>query len=89
MGASWALYKKVQDLFGQTQGAFNFDGTYTGSDFADFLLGDAKSYSELAVQDHGFWNNVFLGHLHPGQLAGESQPDAEPGSALGRCSAHL
>ena len=58
MGASWALYKKVQDLFGQTQGAFNFDGTYTGSDFADFLLGDAKSYSELAVQDHGLWNNV-------------------------------
>ena len=58
MGASWAIYKKVQDLFGTTQGAYNFDGTYTGSDFADFLLGDAKSYSELAVQDHGFWNNV-------------------------------
>ncbi len=58
MGASWALYKKVQDLFGTTQGAFNFDGTYTGSDFADFLLGDAKSYSELAVQDHGLWNNI-------------------------------
>ena len=58
MGGSWALYKKVQDLFGQTQGAFNFDGTFTGSDFADYLLGTAKSYNELAVQDHGFWNNV-------------------------------
>ena len=58
MGGSWALYKKVQDLFGTTQGAFNFDGTFTGSDFADFLLGTAKSYTELAVQDHGFWNNV-------------------------------
>jgi len=58
MGGSWAIYKKVQDLFGQTQGAFNFDGTFTGSDFADFLLGTAKSYNELAVQDHGFWNNV-------------------------------
>src|SRR5882757_3877275 len=57
-GFSWALYKKVQDLFGQTQGGFNFDGTFTGNDFADFLLGDAKSYQELAVQDHGFWNNV-------------------------------
>ncbi len=57
-GASWALYKKTQDLFGETQGAFNFDGTYTGSDFADFLLGAAKSYTELAVQDHGQWNNV-------------------------------
>src|SRR5579863_1100757 len=57
-GGSWALYKKVQDLFGVTQGAFNFDGTYTGNDFADFLLGDAKAYTELGVQDKGFWNNV-------------------------------
>jgi hypothetical protein len=57
-GGSWALYKKVQDLFGQTQGGFNFDGTFTKNDFADFLLGDAKSYQELAVQDKGLWNNV-------------------------------
>jgi hypothetical protein len=57
-GFSWAIYKKVQDLFGQTQGGFNFDGTFTGNDFADMLLGDAKSYQELAVQDKGFWNNV-------------------------------
>jgi hypothetical protein len=57
-GGSWALYKKIQDLFGQTQGSFGFDGTFTGNDFADFLLGDAKGYGELAVQDHGFWNNV-------------------------------
>src|SRR5882672_9893157 len=57
-GFSWAIYKKVQDLFGQTQGGFGFDGTFTGNDFADFLLGDAKSYQELAVQDHGLWNNV-------------------------------
>src|SRR3984957_10798320 len=57
-GFSWALYKKTQDLFGQTQGGFGFDGTFTGNDFADFLLGDAKSYQELAVKDHGQWNNV-------------------------------
>ena len=57
-GGSWALYKKVQDLFGNTQGSFNFNGNYTGSDFADFLLGYANSYTELAVQDHGYWNNV-------------------------------
>ena len=57
-GASWAIYKKVQDLFGQTQGGFGFDGTFTGNDFADFLLGDSKGYQELAVQDHGLWNNV-------------------------------
>src|SRR5580704_8196047 len=58
LGFGWALYKKQQDLFGQTQGGFSFDGTFTGNDFADFLLGDAKSYQELAVQDAGQWNNV-------------------------------
>ncbi len=58
MGASWAIYKKIQDLFGTTQGSFTFNNTYTGVDFADFLLGYAQSYNELAVQDHGFWNNV-------------------------------
>jgi hypothetical protein len=57
-GASWALYKKVQDLFGNTQGDFTFNGKYTGNDFADFLLGLGNSYTELAVQDHGYWNNV-------------------------------
>jgi len=56
-GGSWAIYKKVQDLFGQTQGSYGFDGTFTGNDFADLLLGYAKSYGELAVQDHGLWNN--------------------------------
>jgi len=58
MGGSWALYKKVQDLFGNTQGQFNFDGHLTGNDFADYLLGLSNSYTELGVQDHGYWNNV-------------------------------
>ncbi|HEY7353595.1 MAG TPA: carboxypeptidase regulatory-like domain-containing protein [Terriglobales bacterium] len=58
MGASWAIYKKVQDLFGQTQGGFTFNNTFTGYDFADYLLGLSNSYTELAVQDHGLWNNV-------------------------------
>jgi len=31
MGGSWALYKKVQDLFGQTQGGFGFNGSFTGT----------------------------------------------------------
>src|SRR4029077_1955152 len=35
-----------------------FNNNYTGVDFADFLLGYAQSYNELAVQDHGLWNNV-------------------------------
>ena len=58
MGASWAIYKKVQDLFGNTQGVFRFNGGYTGNDFADFLLGLANQYNELAVQDKGLWNSV-------------------------------
>jgi hypothetical protein len=69
-GASWAIYKKVQDLFGQTQGGFGFNSTLTagsaacpantacGNSFASFLLGLPNSYQELAVQDHGYWNNV-------------------------------
>jgi len=57
-GASWAIYKKIQDLFGPTQGSFNFNGKYTGNDFADFLLGYGNTYQELAVQDKGYWNNI-------------------------------
>src|SRR5690349_16276153 len=59
IGGSWARYKKTQDLFGTTQGAFTFEGadaqSFTGNSFADFLLGTAASYNELAVQDHGNW----------------------------------
>ena len=58
MGGSWAIYKKIQDLFGNTQGAYTFNNTYTGNDFADYLLGYADTYNELAVQDKGYWNNV-------------------------------
>lgn len=57
-GASWALYKKIQDVFSSTQGNFGFNGKYTGNDFADFLLGYANSYAEDAVHDNGHWNNV-------------------------------
>ena len=58
MGGSWAIYKKIQDLFGNTQGSFTFNNNFTGNDFADFLLGSASGYNELAVQDKGYWNNV-------------------------------
>jgi hypothetical protein len=58
IGGSWALYKKIQDLFGQTQGGFSFNGTYSDNSLADLLLGLPNSYQELAVQDHGLWNNV-------------------------------
>jgi hypothetical protein len=57
-GFSWALYKKAQDLCGRTQGGFDFNGVYSGNDFADYLLGLGNSYTELGVQDRGYWNNV-------------------------------
>src|SRR6202453_2640047 len=57
-GFSWALYKKVQDYFANTEGNFTFNGTYSGNDFADFLLGYANQYEEDAVQSAGHWNNV-------------------------------
>jgi hypothetical protein len=58
IGASWALYKKVQDVFASTQGAYTFNGFYTGNDIADFLLGYANTYGEDGVHDHGNWNNI-------------------------------
>jgi hypothetical protein len=58
MGGSWAWYGKVQDWFKNTQGGFNFNGSYTGNDFADYLLGYGQSYNEDAVKSSGHWNNV-------------------------------
>jgi hypothetical protein len=57
-GGSWAIYKKVQDFGGYTQGSFAFSGSYTGNDFADFLLGYSNFYSELATPNPGYWDNV-------------------------------
>ena len=34
-------YSKNQDIFGDTQGDYNFSGIYTGNAVADFLLGYA------------------------------------------------
>jgi Carboxypeptidase regulatory-like domain len=72
-GFSWALYKKVQNAFANTQGGFKFDGSFTkpvdcvkgdtqtcGSDYADFLLGDAQQYQEDAYKINGKWNNLSL-----------------------------
>lgn len=56
-GGQYMLNIKTQELFGDTQGAFSFNGGYTGSGFADFLLGYAATYNELAVQDSGNWHS--------------------------------
>jgi len=57
-GFSWALYKKQQDAFANTEGNFGFNGNYTGYDYADFLLGYAQSYSEDGNKISGQWNNI-------------------------------
>lgn len=54
-GGQFMRYRKNQDIFGQTQGGYNFNGRFTGSDVADFDLGLANTYHELAVQDRGHW----------------------------------
>ena len=58
MGFGWLLYKKNQDWFKNTQGNFQFNGNFTGNDFADYLLGTASNYTEDAVKSAGNWNNV-------------------------------
>ncbi len=69
-GGSFPIYKKVQDYFAETQGGFGFNGSATqpagtcpantqcGFDYADFILGDAQSYSENAYKGSGHWNAI-------------------------------
>jgi hypothetical protein len=70
-GFSWALYKKVQDAFANTEGNFKFDGSFTsptgcvssntvscGFDFGDYLMGFAQQYTEDGVKISGKWNNI-------------------------------
>ncbi|HXN46619.1 MAG TPA: TonB-dependent receptor [Bryobacteraceae bacterium] len=56
-GGQYMFNIKTQELFGDTQGAYAFNGSYTGAGFADFLLGYAATYNELAVQDSGNWHS--------------------------------
>lgn len=58
MGASWAIYKKIQDWFKNTEGNYQFNGSFTGNDFADYLLGYGQDYSEDAFKSAGHWDNV-------------------------------
>ena len=72
IGGSWAIYKKVQDYFANTQGQFGVDGSLTkptgcvavskttacGFDFADFLLGVSNNYQEQAFKGVGHWNAI-------------------------------
>lgn len=64
IGGSFQQYRKIQDLFAPTQGSFQFNGFYTGNDFADYLLGFSNQYQENALQDSGHWNaNSFAAYV--------------------------
>lgn len=50
-GGSWMGTWKNQDIFGNTNGNYTFNGSATGNSFSDFLLGYAANYNELDIQD--------------------------------------
>ena len=50
-GGQFMRYSKNQDIFGDTQGNYAFDGSFTGNAVADMLLGYAKSYNQLDLED--------------------------------------
>lgn len=56
-GVSFMEYNKGQDSFGATEGTFGFNGLYTGSAFADFLLGYANSYQQDALHNSDTWHD--------------------------------
>ncbi len=58
MGGSWANFRKAQPLQVSPEGNFQFNGSFTGYDFADFLLGLSNQYSEAATEDTRHWNSV-------------------------------
>ena len=58
IGGSWAIYKKIQDLFGQTQGGLPSTTLTRGSTLRISCWVTPSSSNELAVQDNGYWNNV-------------------------------
>jgi Carboxypeptidase regulatory-like domain len=60
-GFSWANFRKLQPLQDSPEGSYTFNGSFTGYDFADFLLGLSSSYSEAALEDSRQWNSVTWG----------------------------
>lgn len=75
-GGEYMHYLKKQELFGNTQGDYVFNGSATGgyyigaggqvlqtpgNEFADFLLGDAHEYTELQDQTTPSYLNNFYG----------------------------
>ena len=48
LGGSWFHYNKTQAAFNSTQGAYSFDGSFTNNPVADFMLGQARTYSQTS-----------------------------------------
>jgi hypothetical protein len=57
-GGGWANFRKAQPLQTSPEGNFRFDGSFTGYDVADMLLGLTQQYSESALEDTRHWNSV-------------------------------
>ncbi|MGA9885106.1 MAG: carboxypeptidase regulatory-like domain-containing protein [Candidatus Acidiferrales bacterium] len=57
-GFGWANFRKLQPLQDSPEGDFAFNGSFTGYDFADYLLGLSSQYSEAALEDSRQWNSV-------------------------------
>ena len=66
-------------------GSFQFTGSETGSDFADFLLGVA-SYYRQGDSRKLLSSQSIHGLVCPGQLDGEAGPDAQLWCAVGCAS---
>ncbi len=50
-GGQYMRYGKNQDIFGDTQGNYTFNGSFTGNAVADFLMGYAANYNILDLED--------------------------------------
>ncbi len=57
-GGGWLNFRKAQPLQDSPQGGFQFNGSFTGYDFADYLLGLSSTYSESPLKDTRHWNSV-------------------------------
>ena len=42
----------------QSRSSITFDGSFSGNDYADFLLGYAHQYQEFAIKSAGQWNST-------------------------------
>ena len=81
-GGQFDAYQINTYPYADLNGSFNFYGTESGVDFADFLLGIASQYTQNDLPPV-LWPQQIRGSLRRGQLAFSFDPHAEPRAALG------